>query len=107
MIIDKVVVHQTQSTLAVIGVALFLFVVFTGVMTWLRQYLVLHTGNRIDAVLASQVFGHLRPIRSLPAASGRAKARSASTSSASVTPPCIRGCSATSNWTSRAAASRR
>ena len=28
-------------------------------MTWLRQYLVLHTGNRIDAVLGSQVFRHL------------------------------------------------
>jgi subfamily B ATP-binding cassette protein HlyB/CyaB len=33
--------------------------VFTGSMTWLRQYLVLHTGNRIDAVLGSQVFRHL------------------------------------------------
>jgi len=28
-------------------------------MTWLRQYLVLHTGNRVDAVLGSQVFRHL------------------------------------------------
>jgi subfamily B ATP-binding cassette protein HlyB/CyaB len=59
VIIDKVVVHQTQSTLAVVGVALFLFMIFSGVMTWLRQYLVLHTGNRIDAVLGSQVFRHL------------------------------------------------
>ena len=33
--------------------------VFTAGMTWLRQYLVLHTGNRIDAVLGSQVFRHL------------------------------------------------
>jgi subfamily B ATP-binding cassette protein HlyB/CyaB len=28
-------------------------------MSWVRQYLVLHTGNRIDAVLGSQVFEHL------------------------------------------------
>ena len=42
-----------------IGVALILFMVFTSVMTWLRQYLILHTGNRIDAVLGSQVFRHL------------------------------------------------
>ena len=28
-------------------------------MTWLRQYLVLHTGNRVDAVLGSQVLRHL------------------------------------------------
>ena len=59
VIIDKVVVHQTNSTLIVIGVALVMFMVFTSVMTWLRQYLVLHTGNRIDAVLGSQVFRHL------------------------------------------------
>lgn len=59
VIIDKVVVHQTQSTLIVIGVALVMFMVFTSGMTWLRQYLVLHTGNRVDAVLGSQIFRHL------------------------------------------------
>jgi subfamily B ATP-binding cassette protein HlyB/CyaB len=59
VIIDKVVVHQTQSTLVVIAVALAMFMLFTSVMSWLRQYLVLHTGNRIDAVLGSQVFRHL------------------------------------------------
>jgi subfamily B ATP-binding cassette protein HlyB/CyaB len=59
VIIDKVVVHQTQSTLVVIGVALVMFMLFTAAMSWLRQYLVLHTGNRIDAVLGSQVFRHL------------------------------------------------
>ncbi|HEX8980760.1 MAG TPA: peptidase domain-containing ABC transporter [Parasulfuritortus sp.] len=59
VIIDKVVVHQTNSTLIVIGVALLMFMLFTMVMTWLRQYLVLHTGNRIDAVLGSQVLRHL------------------------------------------------
>lgn len=59
VIIDKVVVHQTHSTLIVLGVALVLFMLFTSGMTWLRQYLVLHTGNRIDAVLGSQVFRHL------------------------------------------------
>jgi subfamily B ATP-binding cassette protein HlyB/CyaB len=59
VIIDKVIVHQTQSTLKVLGVALVMFMLFTSVMSWLRQYLVLHTGNRIDAVLGSQVFRHL------------------------------------------------
>jgi subfamily B ATP-binding cassette protein HlyB/CyaB len=28
-------------------------------MTWVRQYLVLHTGNRVDAVLGTQVFEHI------------------------------------------------
>jgi subfamily B ATP-binding cassette protein HlyB/CyaB len=59
VVIDKVVVHQTTSTLAVVAVALGLFVLFNAAMTWLRQYLVLHTGNRVDAVLGSQVLRHL------------------------------------------------
>jgi ATP-binding cassette, subfamily B, bacterial HlyB/CyaB len=59
VIIDKVIVHQTQSTLIAVGIALILFLFFTSSMTWLRQYLVLHTGNRIDAVLGAQVFRHL------------------------------------------------
>ena len=59
VVIDKVVVHQTTSTLAVIAVALGMFVLFNAAMTWLRQYLVLHTGNRVDAVLGSQVLRHL------------------------------------------------
>src|SRR6185295_17773689 len=59
IVIDKVIVHQTLSTLAVIGIALGVFIIFTAIMTWVRQYLVLHTGNRIDAVLGAQVFEHL------------------------------------------------
>ncbi|MFZ5763635.1 MAG: peptidase domain-containing ABC transporter [Thermodesulfobacteriota bacterium] len=59
VIIDKVIVHQSKSTLIVLGLALIMFMVFNLTMTWLRQYLVLHTGNRIDAVLGSKVFRHL------------------------------------------------
>jgi len=59
VVIDKVIVHHTLSTLSVIGIALGVFIIFTAVMSWVRQYLVLHTGNRIDAVLGSQVFEHL------------------------------------------------
>jgi subfamily B ATP-binding cassette protein HlyB/CyaB len=59
VVIDKVIVHQANSTLIVIAVALAMFMLFTMVMGWLRQYLVLHTGNRIDAVLGSQVFRHM------------------------------------------------
>lgn len=58
-IIDKVVVHQTESTLIVLAVGMAIFMVFTAVFTWVRQYLVLHTGNRVDAVLAATVFDHL------------------------------------------------
>jgi subfamily B ATP-binding cassette protein HlyB/CyaB len=58
-IIDKVIVHHTVSTLWVIAIGMLVFMVFTAAMTWLRQYLVLHTGNRIDAVLGKQVFEHM------------------------------------------------
>ncbi|MDO8465392.1 MAG: ABC transporter transmembrane domain-containing protein [Gallionella sp.] len=59
VIIDKVIVHQTQSTLIALAAGLVMFMLFNSAMTWLRQYFVLHTGNRIDAVLGSQVFRHL------------------------------------------------
>jgi subfamily B ATP-binding cassette protein HlyB/CyaB len=59
VVIDKVVVHQTESTLAAVGVGLALSIVFSATFSWIRQYLVLHTGNRIDAVLGSRVFAHL------------------------------------------------
>jgi ATP-binding cassette, subfamily B, bacterial HlyB/CyaB len=58
-IIDKVVVHRTQSTLIAIGIAMGIFIVFNGLMSWGRQYLVLHTGNRVDAVLGAAVWEHL------------------------------------------------
>lgn len=59
VVVDKVVVHRTLSTLVVIGVAMAVFMIFTAIMSWVRQYLILHTGNRIDAVLGSRVFEHL------------------------------------------------
>ncbi|MBC3919660.1 peptidase domain-containing ABC transporter [Undibacterium sp. CY18W] len=59
VVIDKVVVHRTESTLIVIGVGLFVFMLFSALLSWVRQYLVLHTGNRVDAVLGSAVFEHL------------------------------------------------
>ncbi|MCC7327417.1 MAG: peptidase domain-containing ABC transporter [Burkholderiales bacterium] len=59
VIIDKVIVHQTTSTLMVIGSALAIFVIFGSALGWVRQYLVTHTGNRVDAVLGAAVFRHL------------------------------------------------
>lgn len=59
VVIDKVVVHRTQSTLIVLGIGLAVFMVFSALLTWVRQYLVIHTGNRVDAVLGAAVFDHL------------------------------------------------
>ncbi len=59
VVIDKVVVHHTESTLIAVAVGLSIFLVFNALMSWMRQYLVIHTGIRVDAVLGSQVLAHL------------------------------------------------
>jgi subfamily B ATP-binding cassette protein HlyB/CyaB len=58
-IIDKVIVHRTQSTLIALSVGMVVFIVFTALLTWVRQYLILHVGRRVDAVLCSHAFEHL------------------------------------------------
>jgi subfamily B ATP-binding cassette protein HlyB/CyaB len=58
-IIDKVVVHRTESTLIVVVIGMAVFMLFSAILSWLRQYLVLHTGNRIDAALGAAVFERL------------------------------------------------
>jgi subfamily B ATP-binding cassette protein HlyB/CyaB len=58
-IIDKVIVHHTRSTLLVLVSGMACFALFSALLSWLRQYLILHTGNRIDASLGAAVFEHL------------------------------------------------
>ncbi len=59
VIIDKVIVHRTLSTLVVVAVALVIFMLFSSLLGWARQTLLHHTGNRIDAVLGMAVVRHL------------------------------------------------
>ncbi len=59
VVIDKVVVHHSSSTLTVILAALGMFIAFSAALSYARQYLLLHAGNRIDAVLGMRVFEHL------------------------------------------------
>jgi subfamily B ATP-binding cassette protein HlyB/CyaB len=59
VIIDKVVVHNSSSTLMVILAALAIFIVFSAALSYARQYLLLHTGNRIDSLLGMRAFEHL------------------------------------------------
>lgn len=59
VVIDKVVVHQTPQTLTVIGVALLLAALSGAALSWARQYLLLHLGNRVDARLVTRLFAHL------------------------------------------------
>ncbi|NLW80181.1 MAG: peptidase domain-containing ABC transporter [Desulfovibrionales bacterium] len=59
VVIDKVVAHQARNTLFVVATGMAVFMAFGSLMTWLRQYLILHTGTRIDATLCCKVFAHL------------------------------------------------
>lgn len=59
VIIDKVIVHRTLSTLVVVAIALLIFMLFSSLLGWARQTLLHHTGNRIDAVLGMAVVRHL------------------------------------------------
>ena len=59
VVIDKVVVHHTHATLVAVAIVMAIFVAFGAALGWARQALVLHAGNRIDAVLGLRVFEHL------------------------------------------------
>jgi subfamily B ATP-binding cassette protein HlyB/CyaB len=59
VVVDKVIAHHTYGTLTAVAFGLGMFLAFNAAMAWLRQSLVLHTGNRVDAVLAAEVLRHL------------------------------------------------
>ena len=59
VIIDKVLVHQSVSTLNVLCAGMFFAYLFQVGMTYLRGYLVSHTTNKIDVVLATRLYRHI------------------------------------------------
>lgn len=59
LVIDKVLVHQSSSTLWVLGVGIMIALVFDAVFGYLRQLLTLAATNKIDMRLTRRTFGHL------------------------------------------------
>jgi subfamily B ATP-binding cassette protein HlyB/CyaB len=59
VVIDKVLVHRTLSTLDVLVIGLVVISVFEAILAALRTYLFAHTTNRIDVELGSRLFRHL------------------------------------------------
>jgi ATP-binding cassette, subfamily B, bacterial HlyB/CyaB len=59
VVIDKVLVHRTISTLDVLVIGLVAVSVFEAVLGGLRTYLFSHTTNRIDVELGARLFRHL------------------------------------------------
>jgi subfamily B ATP-binding cassette protein HlyB/CyaB len=59
VVIDKVLVHQSMSTLEVLLFALVVVAIFESIIGVLRTYLFAHTTNRIDVELGARLFKHL------------------------------------------------
>lgn len=59
VVIDKVLVHGSLTTLDVLAVGLLLVSLFDVVLATLRNYLLAHTSNRIDVTLGARLFNHL------------------------------------------------
>jgi subfamily B ATP-binding cassette protein HlyB/CyaB len=59
VVIDKVLVHRSMSTLDVLVVGLVAIALFETMLGILRTYLFSHTTNRIDVELGARLFRHL------------------------------------------------
>jgi ATP-binding cassette, subfamily B, bacterial HlyB/CyaB len=59
IVIDKVLVHKSVSTLIVVVVGLALIGVFDVTLQYLRAYALNHTTSRIDVELGARLFDHL------------------------------------------------
>jgi subfamily B ATP-binding cassette protein HlyB/CyaB len=59
IIIDKVLVHRSLSTLNVLLLAMMVVSVFQIVFTVVRSYLFSHTSDKIDVVLSAKLFRHI------------------------------------------------
>ncbi len=59
VVVDKVVVNNALSTMVILLVALLSANIFEVALTGIREYLLLHTANRIDIGLGMRLFKHL------------------------------------------------
>ncbi|MBF0143104.1 MAG: peptidase domain-containing ABC transporter [Magnetococcales bacterium] len=59
IVIDKVLVHNSADTLTVLGIGVTVAIFFESLLGFLRNYLLLHTTNKMDIRLTSRTFGHL------------------------------------------------
>ncbi|WP_271079004.1 type I secretion system permease/ATPase [Aurantiacibacter sp. MUD61] len=59
LVIDKVLVHQSMTTLEVLAIGLATILIFETMLSGLRNWLFAHTTNRVDAELSAALFRHL------------------------------------------------
>jgi len=59
IVIDRVLVYLSLSTLIVVTIGVVIAILFDAILNWLRGYFVLQTASRIDIRLARTTFKHL------------------------------------------------
>jgi subfamily B ATP-binding cassette protein HlyB/CyaB len=59
VILDKVLVHHSLSTLDVLAVAFLVVTVFDFLLNYMRNYVFVHTTSKMDAKLGSKLYSHL------------------------------------------------
>ena len=59
VIIDKVLAHHALTTLQVVASAFMAILLFDTIMNLMRNYLLYHTANKVDASLGAKVYRHL------------------------------------------------
>jgi ATP-binding cassette subfamily B protein len=59
VVVDKVLVHNSGDTLTILGIGVSIAVAFEALIGLLRDYLLLHTTNKVDIRLSTRVFNHL------------------------------------------------
>ncbi|NUU65521.1 type I secretion system permease/ATPase [Enterobacteriaceae bacterium BIT-l23] len=59
VVVDKVLAHQSLSTLDVLALGMLFIALFDVVLGGLRNYLLAHTSQRIDVTLSSLLYKHL------------------------------------------------
>jgi ATP-binding cassette, subfamily B, bacterial HlyB/CyaB len=59
VVIDKVLMHKSISTLHVLAAGMLIMIVFEAILSVLKTNLMAHTSNRIDVALGARLFKHL------------------------------------------------
>lgn len=59
VVIDKVLMHKSLSTLHVLAAGMLIMIVFEAILSVLKTHLMAHTSNRIDVALGARLFKHL------------------------------------------------
>jgi subfamily B ATP-binding cassette protein HlyB/CyaB len=59
VILDKVIVHHSMTTLDILGIAFIAVALFEFLLNVARKYIFVHTASKIDARLGAKLFKHL------------------------------------------------